>query len=406
MPKIVVLYHYYRPDDVVSAQHIADLCEELVKRGWEVETWPANRSCHHVEDVYGLGEEVIGGVRVKRVWRPKLERESFLRRIAVSLWMEAVWAWRAAFPKGGRPDIYLTGTDPFFAVFLSPWLKRVGRARTAHWCFDMYPEYPIADGVISGSNPLVGILRWMLRGAYGACDLVADLGPCMADRLRGYGVRDPVTLTPWALEEPEKPLPLAAAERQAVFGKDCKLGLLYSGNMGRAHAYRLTLELARKMGQEAVFAYSARGRRLDELKSSITPRDTNIRFVPFAPQEKLSDRLACADIHLAALGEAWKGIAVPSKFFGSLAVGRPVLFEGEADSALARWIREHQVGWVLTPLNLEETAQQLSLFAFNEGARERMFQRCHEVYRKYFSKKSVVDRFNDELRRAIAKGQA
>ena len=29
-----------------------------------------------------------------------------------------------------------------------------------------------------------------------------------------------------------------------------------------------------------------------------------------------------------SLGDKWEGLAVPSKFFGSLAVGRPVIYAG------------------------------------------------------------------------------
>ena len=35
---------------------------------------------------------------------------------------------------------------------------------------------------------------------------------------------------------------------------------------------------------------------------------------------------------------------MPSKFFASLAVGRPVLYAGPAESEIARWIAEHDLG--------------------------------------------------------------
>jgi glycosyltransferase involved in cell wall biosynthesis len=404
LPKITVLYHYYHPDDVVSAQHIADLCEELVARGWEVETWPANRSCHRPREAYGLGEERFKGVLIRRVWRPVLRRESFYGRIATSLWMEASWAWRALVSRKDRSDVFLIGTDPFFAVFLAPWIKWVRpAARTAHWCFDMYPEYPIADGVVGEKSWLVSLLRRMLRGAYAACDLVADLGPCMEGRLKGYGLPQSVTLTPWALEEPAQPLPKDPAEREFVFGKDCDLGLMYSGNMGRAHCYRLTLELARRLrNRPVVFAYSARGRRLEELKAAVTVEDSNIRFVPFAPQGKLNSRLSAPDVHLVALGEGWTGVAVPSKFFGALAAGRPVLFEGGEDSSIARWIRQYRVGWVLTPENIGEVSRELLEFSADDRLKLEMFRRCHQVYQSFFSKKAVMDSWDRELRGLLA----
>ena len=33
-PHATILYHYFHPDDVVSARHFSDLAEGLVERGW------------------------------------------------------------------------------------------------------------------------------------------------------------------------------------------------------------------------------------------------------------------------------------------------------------------------------------------------------------------------------------
>jgi glycosyltransferase involved in cell wall biosynthesis len=89
---------------------------------------------------------------------------------------------------------------------------------------------------------------------------------------------------------------------------------------------------------------------------------------------------------------------VPSKFFGALAAGRPVLFEGEDSSAIAQWIKEHKVGWVLNQSNLELVAKELIRFSKDESAKASMFKHCHEVYQTHFSKKTVIDRWDKELR--------
>src|SRR5438876_362402 len=36
-PRVTALYHYFHPDDVVSAQHFAGFCKGLVDRGWSAE---------------------------------------------------------------------------------------------------------------------------------------------------------------------------------------------------------------------------------------------------------------------------------------------------------------------------------------------------------------------------------
>ena len=41
MPRALIFYHYFFPDDVVSATHISELAQGLVKRGWDVTAMPA-----------------------------------------------------------------------------------------------------------------------------------------------------------------------------------------------------------------------------------------------------------------------------------------------------------------------------------------------------------------------------
>src|ERR1700690_1261299 len=243
--KILILYHYYHPDDVVSATHFTGLCEGLAQRGHQVEVWPANRACHpetmklrwtsHFDKSYSLKVEEINGVKVRRVWRPDFRQHSFVGRILNSIWMLKAWWLRLLFTPNLKPDIIIIGTDPLFAVMLTPFLKLIRpKAKFVHWCFDLYPEAAISDGLLSKSSKVIKVIRYFLKKSYKACDLVADIGPCMREKMEWYGIKKKVTLTPWALEEPSQPLPFDTKERLELFG-DSTLGLLYSGSFGRAH---------------------------------------------------------------------------------------------------------------------------------------------------------------------------
>ena len=174
-----------------------------------------------------------------------------------------------------------------------------------------------------------------MKWSYGAYDELVDIGPRMRERLAEYGPRRPAYAVPWALAEPPGPAVADPRIRAELFPR-AKLALLYSGTMGRAHDHRAFLALARacraRSGDDVAFCFSSRGNRQDELRAAVTPADTNVGFVPFADEAALEARLGAADLHLVSLQPEWAGIVVPSKFFGSLAVGRPVLYAGPGDS--------------------------------------------------------------------------
>jgi glycosyltransferase involved in cell wall biosynthesis len=158
-------------------------------------------------------------------------------------------------------------------------------------------------------------------------------------------------------------------------------------------------ELARKLKSDKIaFAFGIRGNRADVVRESIRPDDTNIRLLGFASETELEARLTAADIHLVSLRPEWKGLVVPSKFFGSLAAGRPILFEGPAESAVALWINEYQAGWVLNLDTKEFIAEELKALAQSADRLKEMQERCLWTYQKHFSKKVVIDRWNRVLR--------
>jgi glycosyltransferase involved in cell wall biosynthesis len=193
-------------------------------------------------------------------------------------------------------------------------------------------------------------------------------------------------------------VPPDPAVRRELFG-GAALGLLYSGNFGRAHSYEEFLALARHLrGDNVAVCFAVRGNRADELRKAVRPDDANVAFAGFAPEAELERRLAAADVHLVSLRPEWTGVVVPSKFFGSLAAGRPVVFAGGADSAIAGWVREFGVGWVLTADNAAAVAADLRALAADPARLAELQRRCHAVYQEHFSWRAVTAGWDRELR--------
>lgn len=395
--KAYVFYHYLHPDDVISSVLFSELCAGLAKRGWDVTAFPCNRGCRDDSIVYQREGE-FQGVKIERIWRPAWRQASRIGRILNAAWMTLRWSLQAM--QGGRkPEVVIVGTDPILSVLVAiVWRFFKPDTILAHWCFDLYPEAAYAEGLLSRQSLPARLMHVLLKKAYRACDLLVDIGPCMRKLLLRYeSSLRMATIVPWALEEPSHALPIPVVEREAVFGNS-PLGLLYSGTFGRAHSYEAILELARLLrGGHVHFAFSVRGNRVNALREAVRPEDSNISFVPFAAAENLSDRLASADVHVVSLRDEWTGTVVPSKFFGALAIGRPVLFCGECGSDIAQWIEQYQVGWVLTPNNIPEVASAMRALLKDPLAMQQRRERCHRIYHTYFSREIGLEGWHQLL---------
>lgn len=398
MPSALILYQYFYPDDVVSSVLFTELAESLVERGWTVTALPCNRSFRD-ESPYPRSDS-HHCISIERVWRPPFRQSSTIGRLLNCAWMVAAWSLAALRHK---PDVLIIGTDPAMsAVSALAWKSLRPETLIAHWCFDLYPEAAISDGILKPGVILRALIR-LMACAYSRVDLLADIGDCMRARLAKYHTSAKrVTLPTWALAEPSFVLPIEEDQRESLF-KSAKIGLLYSGSFGRAHSYSELLTIARYMrGVDAHFSLAMTGNRVEEVRRAVRTGDVNVSFAPLVPQEQLKSRLSAADIHIVSLHEEWTGTVVPSKFFGAIAAGRPVLFIGSEESYLARLIRRHGLGWVCSPGSERLVAEELAGICATPGCLRDLQRHCHRVYKTEFSRERITSAFDVELRNLLA----
>jgi glycosyltransferase involved in cell wall biosynthesis len=74
-----------------------------------------------------------------------------------------------------------------------------------------------------------------------------------------------------------------------------------------------------------------------------------VRFLPYQPREVLAQSLSSADLHFVGLAKGLSGFVVPSRIYGILAAGRPVLVAADEDSETVRIVRDAGCGLVLPP---------------------------------------------------------
>jgi glycosyltransferase involved in cell wall biosynthesis len=416
MPRLLLYYHFFHPSDVVSARQFSDLGAEQAARGWEVTAVTSDRAWHDPALRYPPRER-WRGVEIHRVHRPAWPQSRALTRLGNSAYLLGAWAHHSrTLPP---VDAIVIGSDPAFAALLALPLARL-RPRTpiVHWCFDLYPEAIEAEGKGAGAGAGssltalgVPVARRLMAAAYRRCDTLVDIGSTMRRRLAAYGTpARHATLPPWALVEPERPSPIDLAARAALFPAETRLALLYAGTMGRAHDFELLLELARacraRSGRAIGFCFACRGNRLDELRAAVRAEDVNVTFAPFGTEAELPARLAAADLHVVSLRPEWQGLVVPSKFFASLAVGRPVLFAGPADSEITDWIAELGVGLAIHgPADCAAAVEALHRLALGPAELAGWQAEVHARYAESFSKLATNDRWDRLLREIVARAR-
>lgn len=111
----------------------------------------------------------------------------------------------------------------------------------------------------------------------------------------------------------------------------------------------------------------------------------NVLFKPYQPLGRLSDSLSVSDVHLVSLEPSVADFLVPSKVYGIMAVGRPVIYVGSKTSEIGDLLHLHNLGETIEPENPAALSERILYLAENVSERERLGTVAFEAYRQHYS---------------------
>jgi glycosyltransferase involved in cell wall biosynthesis len=370
--KVTFLNRYFYPDHSATSQMAGDLAFHLAARGWEVEVI-ASRQRYDDAKARLPKVERVDGVTIRRVWTSRFGR-AFLPGRAVDYATFYLTSFLALL-RGRCDAIVVAMTDPPLISVIAAAASR----RTINWVQDLFPEVAVALGVAKRTSLLRRLRDWSLRRA--KVNVVLSEG--MAKQLPG-GARIEVVHN-WAetslhpVEREANPL-----RREWSLGDAFVAG--YSGNLGRAHELATVTGAMRALSNDARvrFLVIGAGAQLGRVQQEAAGLP-HVQFRPYQPRESLSESLSASDVHLVSLHPSLEGLIVPSKFYGVLAVGRPLIYIGSADGDLARLTREHGLGEVIAPGDAARLTRVLAKMAEDPAGAAAMGARGRALYERRFA---------------------
>jgi colanic acid biosynthesis glycosyl transferase WcaI len=359
------------PDMVATAQVSWDLARALRAAGHEV-TLLASRSRYGEPWSAFPAEEVREGIRIVRVAAGRFGHRSVGVRSLDSLRFLAA-AMRAAL-RLPRPDLCVCLTTPPFIALVGRLLQLVRGTPYVVWAMDLYPDVPVALGMLRrdhwGTALLYRIDRALLRGAA----RVVVLGRCMQARVVAKGVRR-VTVRHIPIWAHQAPVPRSAdADYRDAWGAGSRFVVMYAGNYGLVHDLDTVADAVRRLAHRAdlLFAFVGGGPRKAPLLAQLREAGVaNFVEAGYQPPERLDALLRAADLHLATMLPGFEGLLVPSKVPGALDAGRPVAYVGGAMGEAARLVSEHGAGVVVATGDGAALADAIVRYADDRAAARR-----------------------------------
>ena len=295
-----------------------------------------------------------GNVQIVRVGSTDFPRWQMKKRLLNYLTYAALSVPRALF---APCDVILAMTDPPFQGIIGAVVALLKGKPYVYNIRDLYPDMAVRGGIML-NGPLAwiweGLHRWALRRA--ACVIV--LGRDVRTRIIAKGVlakrveivRDGVDL---GLAREAEIDPEVVAQIRNGF----RFVLVHAGNLGFYGDWDALLEAAQDLEKDDSgigLVFIGEGAHKPRMQAAAAAL-RNVRFLPFFPASKIPSVLAAADAHVVTLKHGLEGVVVPSKLYGILAAGKPVLGLAPEWSDVERIVREAGCGYVDCPLDgLEE----------------------------------------------------
>jgi colanic acid biosynthesis glycosyl transferase WcaI len=343
-PRLLVLNQYYKPGVEATAQLLAELCEALA------EDYDITVVTGRVRDQDLPSDEMISGVRVLRARSTVFDRTQLhLRAINYATYL-ADSLVRSLMLK--RPDLVLTLTDP-------PMIGDIGLAvaRRFHVPLmvvseDVFPEIAVELKRLE-NRFLIDLLRRMVSAYLRRADQIVAIGETMRLRLEAKGAKrerirvienwvDTNRITPqpranaWALEQ----------------GFDSKFVVMHSGNVGHAQDVSTLIRAAsflRDLDDLRVVVIGGGAMYADAVATASRLDTASVKFLPYQPRDMLSESLSSAHLHYLGLTKGLSGFVVPSRAYGVLSAGRPLLVSADEACETVRIVRDVDCGVVVPP---------------------------------------------------------
>jgi colanic acid biosynthesis glycosyl transferase WcaI len=345
--KTVFVNRFFHPDESATSRMLSDLAFRLAEAGLPVAII-TSRQLYDDPAANLPAHEVIAGVEIWRIRTATRGRRSLLGRALdyATFHLNAFLQLARLLQPG---DVVVAKTDPPLISILVAVIARWRGALMVNWLQDLFPEVAVA--LAPGVMPrwlratLMGLRDWSLRRA--VMNIV--IGEGMRARLLARGIdATRVSVIPnWADAQTLVPMSVEQSSTRARLGLADKFVIGYSGNFGRAHEFQTLLAAAKLLGGDTrfVFLMTGGGARTGQLREEVSRAGlTSFVFQGYQPADLLSDSLAAADLHLVSLLPSMEGLVLPSKVYGILAAGRPVVFIGDTEGDVATLVREHACG--------------------------------------------------------------
>ncbi|QJA09402.1 glycosyltransferase family 4 protein [Romboutsia sp. CE17] len=375
--KLLIYAHYFYPDVASTGQILTELSEGMS------DTFDITVICvvpsysGTIDEKYKtqrIYKEEYKGIKVIRVRVPEFQKSNKISRIKnlVAYFFNSL----IATMKIEKQDyIYTISQPPILGGVLGVLGKWFKGGKLIYNIQDFNPEQTMAVGYSKNKlllNTVMAVDKFSCKQSDEVIVVGRDMQETLRNRFNNKKVPKNTFINNWTNEKEIQPLeqnhPKIVAFKEKYNLQD-KFIIMYSGNIGLYYDLENIIKVIGKFKnrKDVVFAFVGNGTVKGKIESYVNENKLkNVTFIPYQDKADLIYSLNAADIHWVVNAKGIKGVSVPSKLYGVMASGKPVLGVLDEGSEARLIVEECNCGVCIEPGNYEEIYRKINYILENK----------------------------------------
>lgn len=398
--KVLLLCQYFYPEHVSSAILPAQLAEELAESGHDVSVicgWP--QEYHDGNSV--PQKETYKGINIYRLKYGNFNKKNKFGRMInfFSFLMSALMK----LPKIMKYQVVIVYSNPPILPLIGYWAKKLSKVKLAFVGFDLYPDNAIAINAISADGVISKMMKYINKRIYLNADRIiaisSDMKSYMLEAHKELDEDRTVVIPNWYTGEIQHS-GIVKNDEFKKLRETYQLIVLYTGNMGEAQELDTIVDSIIYMYKSdkyrnVLFVFTGHGSKKDQIEQILADAEvSNIRFYGFLKGQDYKDILNISDVCLVSLKMGIEGLGVPSKTYGYLAYGKPVISIMSDKTELAKNITAYKAGFNVIQNDIDGFISSIDSFLANENLVEDFGKNSFRLHNDLYKKSISLEKYS------------
>lgn len=391
--KIIILCQYFYPEYISSAELPYQTATDLSKNdidvkvlcGYPYEYLNANKEIKTKEK---LNENFY----INRIKYSKFKKSFFLGRLLnyFSFTFFSLMNIRSFKDR----DICIVYSNPPIVTIVPFLAKKVYGTKIIFVSYDVYPEIAVTTNTLSKDSIIFKLMTLINKVVFPEFDKIIALSSEMKDFLMHSRNIPPEKIEIISNWEDETKWNRPPDEFYGNPKKDFIIS--YFGNMGIAQDMETIKKAISALSHKKniKFMLVGHGNKKEDLREYFHRNNIfNVSVLDFLHNQELETKMSESDVFLVSLEKDIKGLAVPSKTYSYLAMGKPVIAIMHPEMEIALELEKSKSGFSVTNFDVDTLTRYIELLEADKDLYSRMAHNSYSLYKRKYTRNIGTNKY-------------